>query len=296
MKNNINNLHRDPVVTACRNNKHVFVEKPLALSVGDCDEMLEAARQSGTILMVGHIMRFFSGLKAVKKIIEEREIGRPMVVHCERTGWENRQEQVSWKKMQSESGGHLFHHIHEIDILRWLLGEVDKVFCLADNLGHRGPGFGDEDDVILLSLRFKNGVLATMHYGSGFRFPAHFIRISGDKGGVLVNFQDASVKILNENGTDRVIPLFEDEESESSIQKLFREKDLGIAYGTPEDDPPLYLYEALKDELFYWVEAIRGSEIDRDRQEVMDGTAGREAVRIAEAAQKSSRTGVVVKL
>lgn len=291
-----NYLHRDPVVTACKNKKHVFVEKPLALSVSDCDAMLESAKESGTILMVGHIMRFFSGLQAVKSIIANNEIGRPMVAHCERTGWEYQQEQVSWKKMQSKSGGHLFHHIHEIDLLRWLLGEIDKVFCFADNLGHVGPEFGDEDDVILLSLRFKNGVLATMHYGSGFRFPGHFIRISGDKGGVLVNFEDASVKIISENKTDRVLPLFADEESQASILKLFSERDLGIAYGTPQDDPPVYLYKALKEELVYWIEAIRGLGIDRDRQEIMDGTAGREAVRIAEAALKSSRSGAVIQL
>lgn len=291
-----NYLHRDPTIKACNSGKHVFVEKPMALSVKDCDDMIEAAKQAGVILMVGHIMRFFNGLKMAKEIVESNKIGKPMVAHCERTGWEYKQKYISWKKIQAKSGGHLFHHIHEIDILRWWLGEVDKVFCLADNLGHTGPEFGDEDDVILLTIRFKNGALATMHYGSGFKFGDHFIRVSGDLGGVLVSFKNASVKIIKEGEPDEDIPLFGDEKSQSSIKELFRIKDLGIHYGSPDDEPPFYLSNAFKDELVYWINAIRGSEISDDMKPVMDGTAGREAVKIAEAALQSARTGKVVQV
>ena len=291
-----NNIHRDFVVKACKSGKHVFVEKPMALSVKDCNDMIDAAKQAGVILMVGHIMRFFEGLKVTKEIVETNKIGKPMVAHCERTGWEYKQESVSWKTKQAKSGGHLFHHIHEIDILRWLFGEVDKVYCLADNLGHTGPAFGDEDDVILLSIRFKNGVLATMHYGSGFKFGDHFIRVSGDLGGILVSFKKSSVKIISEDESDKEIPLFKDDESQRSIKNLFKAKDLGIVYGAPDDEPPFYLSNALKDEIVYWIDVMRGAKVSSDMKPIMDGTAGRDAVKIAEAAIKSAVTGKVVQV
>lgn len=149
-----NNLHREPVTLAAHHGKHVFCEKPFALSAADCDAMLAACDDAGVRLMLGHTMHFFSGMQRAKEWIDAGVIGRPLVAHAERTGWEAPREQLSWKKQQEVSGGHLFHHIHEIDLLLWCIGDVAAVRAVGGNLAHQGEGHGDEDDVILLTLEF----------------------------------------------------------------------------------------------------------------------------------------------
>lgn len=53
-----NYLHKGPVIAAARHKKHVFCEKPMALSYADCDEMVRTAQENGVILMAGHVMNF----------------------------------------------------------------------------------------------------------------------------------------------------------------------------------------------------------------------------------------------
>lgn len=291
-----NNLHTQPVLEAVRRGKHVYLEKPMALRVVECDEMIHAAREAGVHLMVGHMMRFYDGMRRAKEFVASGALGRPMVAHAERTGWEPPMPEVSWKKRQAESGGHLFHHIHEIDMLLWLFGEVEEVFCYAENLAHHGPGYGDEDDVIVLLLRFRNGAIGTMHYGGGFRFGDHFFRVSGDRGGVMASHRTASVVFREEGIADRTEPLFHDEASQQSILDLFNRKDLGIAYGRPTDDPPTYLTEYLNRALDAWLRVVAGEAVPEWLGPVMDGTAGRAAVEVAEAALLSARTGRPVRL
>ncbi|MBE3040330.1 MAG: Gfo/Idh/MocA family oxidoreductase, partial [Chloroflexi bacterium] len=246
-----NDSHRDPVVSACLSGRHVFVEKPMALKVQDCTEMIDAARKAKVNLMVGHMMRLYDGVEQARQFVHSGDFGAPMTAHCERTGWEQEQGRISWKKMQQHSGGHLFHHIHEIDLFLWYFGEVDTVFCFSGNLGHRGPHFGDEDDVLMVTLRFKNGALGTMHYGSGFRISDHFVRFTGSRGGVVVSHRKASVLMKIEDGSEQRSPLFSDPDSQRSMMELFSKKDLGVAYGLPDDEPPHYLTEAFKLEAKY---------------------------------------------
>ena len=71
-----NYLHKDPVLTAARHKKHVFCEKPIALSYADCDEMVRACQESGVVFMAGHVMNFFRGVRHAKQLIAEGKIGK----------------------------------------------------------------------------------------------------------------------------------------------------------------------------------------------------------------------------
>jgi predicted dehydrogenase len=108
-----NHVHKHPVVLAAKHGKHVFCEKPIALTATDCNEMINACKENQVLFMSGHIMNFMNGVQRVKGWIDSGQIGRPIVVHSERTGWEPKQANVSWKKNMATSGGHLFHHIHD---------------------------------------------------------------------------------------------------------------------------------------------------------------------------------------
>ena len=68
-------------------------------------------------------------------MIQEGFFGDILTMHIRRTGWEQKKPEVSWKKMQEKSGGHLFHHIHEIDIMQWIMGVPTEMYRAGGNLG-----------------------------------------------------------------------------------------------------------------------------------------------------------------
>lgn len=290
-----NDLHHDHVLMAARAGKHVFCEKPFALHTEDAKEMIEVCEAAGVTLMVGHIMHFYSGIAAVKSMIDAGSFGHIMTIHIERTGWEQRQEQVSWKKMQSRSGGHLFHHIHELDILQWILGLPSELYAAGGNLGHSGDGFGDEDDVLLLTARFDSGAFATMQYGSGFRIGNHLIRINGSKMGAVIDFKQSEVRLVDDVGT-RVISLFEDEQSDRAMKELFARTDGGISYGKPDERPPQYILASLRREMQLFCDVLRGTSIPEDKKDLFDGTSAYNSVCIAQNGLLARNQGVSVKL
>ena len=146
-------LHREPVVKAAQHGKHVFCEKPIALSYEDCKAMVDACKENNVIFMAGHIMNFFNGVHHAKELITQGKIGKVLYCHAARTGWEEQQPTVSWKKLRSQSGGHLYHHIHELDCIQFIMGGLpEKATMVGGNVYHKGENFGDEDDMLIVNL------------------------------------------------------------------------------------------------------------------------------------------------
>ena len=287
-----NSFHREPVVEAALHHKHVFCEKPFALSVEDGDAMILACKQAGVHLMVGHLMHFYSGMIRVKKWIQSGVIGRPLVAHAERTGWESVQEHISWKKQQKFSGGHLFHHIHEIDLLQWFIGPITEVYTVGGNLAHQTPGCGDEDDVLLLSVTFENGAVGSLQYGSGFRWGEHLVKINGTEGAIFIDNKTSTISLLRDGGEIEQYPLFDDPEAQQSMLELFQQCDGGSTYGSPTDRMKKYLRDAIWAELVYFHEVLQGErQIDEEKALLFGGTAALSAVRVASAALQSKATG-----
>jgi len=251
--------------------------------------MLGACREAGVTLMVGHMMHFYTGVMRVKQWIDDGVVGRPLVAHVERTGWEDPQPQVSWKKQQSQSGGHLFHHIHEIDLLQWLMGPATTVFAAGGNLAHQGTSFGDEDDALLLTLGFASGAFATMQYGSAFHWGEHFLKVNGSKGAIRMSHKEATIDLLLPGQGVQRCPLFDDEASQRSLLDLFQRTHGGSTYGKPTDRPPRYLTHALEDEIGYFNDVLLGKPVDALRRPLFDGSAARAAVAVAQTALESRR-------
>lgn len=275
-----NHLHYQHVLAAAEAGKHIFCEKPFALDPGEAAEMVEACRKAKIVLMVGHIMHFYYGIAKVKTMIQEGFFGDILTMHIERTGWEQKKADVSWKKMQEKSGGHLFHHIHEIDIMQWIMGMPTEMYGAGGNLGHGSAEFGDEDDVLLLTASFGGNAFATLQYGSGFRMGNHFIRINGTKAGALIDFKHANVHVVSDEG-ETEFPLFEDEKSAEAICELFARTDGGISYGSPKERPPEYIRVSLRQELELFLHVIDGGEIPENKKDLFDGSSAVHSVMIA---------------
>ena len=133
-----NYLHKEPVLTAARHGKDVFCEKPIALSYADCDEMVAACEKAGVIFMAGHVMNFFRSVRHAKRLIAEGKIGKVLYAHSARNGWGEPQPSISWKKIRAKSGGHLYHHIHELDCIQFIMGPATKVTMTGGNVAHKG--------------------------------------------------------------------------------------------------------------------------------------------------------------
>ena len=127
-----------------------------AYSVSGEYAMVKAAEKAGVTFMAGHVMNFFCGVRHAKQLIAEGKIGRVLYIHSARNGWEEPQPEISWKKIRAKSGGHLYHHIHELDCIQFILGPATAVTMTGGNVAHKGEKFGDEDDMLFLNLEFAS--------------------------------------------------------------------------------------------------------------------------------------------
>jgi predicted dehydrogenase len=279
-----NGYHKNPVLCAAAHGKHVFCEKPIALSYEDCNEMIEKTKENGLVFMAGHIMNFMNGVRTAKRLINEGKIGEILFCHAERNGWEEAQAEVSWKKKREISGGHLYHHIHELDFIQFLMGPAERVSMTGGNVAHHGEQFGDEDDMLFITLEFANHRFATLQYGSAFRWSDHYVKIQGSKGAILIDMQDVKVVLKTPEGEERFI-LHESQEEDDDRTRIYKglETDGAIMYGKPNHTPPRWLHSMMKKEMSYFHNIMQGAEVEEEFKPLLDGTAARAAIATADA-------------
>lgn len=279
-----NGYHKHPVLCAAAHGKHVFCEKPIALSYEDCNEMIRKTKDNGLVFMAGHVMNFMNGVRTAKRLINEGAIGDILFCHAERNGWEEAQALVSWKKKREISGGHLYHHIHELDFIQFLMGPAEKVCMTGGNVAHQGEQFGDEDDMLFISLEFANNRYATLQYGSAFRWSDHFVKIQGSLGAILIDMQDVKVVLKTPQGDEQFL-LHESREVDEDRTRIYKglEIDGAIMYGKPSAIPPLWLQGIMQKEMAYFHGIMQGAEVEEEFKPLLDGTAARAAIATADA-------------
>lgn len=284
-----NYLHKEPVLEAAKQGKHVFCEKPIALSYSDCDEMVRACMENDVIFMAGHVMNFFKGVRTAKQLIREGRIGDVIYCHSARNGWEEAQEHVSWKKLKAKSGGHLYHHIHELDCIQFIMGPAQTVTMTGGNLVHHGPSFGDEEDLLLLSLEFGNGTYAFCEYGSAFRWPEHYILIQGTKGAIKLDMSNTGMTLKSADGSEEHFLVHESKEEDDDRTRIYHglEMDGAIMYGKPGKKPPMWLHSIMKNEMRFFIDIVQGKPIPDEYTQLLNGEAARSAIATADAAMIS---------
>ena len=293
-----NYLHKEPVILAAKHRKNVFCEKPIALSYADCDEMVKACEENHVIFMAGHIMNFFNGVHHAKELINAGTIGKVLYCHSARNGWEDVQESVSWKKIREKSGGHLYHHIHELDCVQFIMGGMpEEVTMEAGNVAHQGEAFGDEDDMIFITARFHDGRYAVLEWGSAFHWPEHYLLIQGTKGAIKLDMFDAGCT-LKVDGNESHFLLHESKEEDDDRTRIYHgtEMDGAIQYGKPGRKPPLWLQGIMKKEMAFLNGIMHGKEVSDEYKPLLTGEAARAAIATADACTKSRMEDRKVKL
>jgi len=160
-----NGLHADHSIRSLNAGKHVVCEKPMAISVIDCDQMIKASRKAKKNLFIVKQNRFNPPVIALKKIIDEGRLGK--IVNVQLNCFWNRNDAYyqdsDWKGSLLLDGGTLFTQFsHFIDLIYWLIGDVQEVRAIVKNVLHKDVI--DFEDTGVIILEFKNGAVGTINY------------------------------------------------------------------------------------------------------------------------------------
>jgi len=152
-----NDRHRDHVVASARAGRHVLCEKPLATSLDDTSAMIAACRTAGVVLATNHHLRSNAVHIAMKAMIADGAIGRPLFARVFNSGYLPKELQ-GWRLKE---GVTLDKLVHDADTLRFVLDEEPVGVCASSqNSGMAAPYI---EDGIMGVIRFDSGLLANFH-------------------------------------------------------------------------------------------------------------------------------------
>ncbi len=256
------NVHKEIIINAAKKGKHIFCEKPIALTLEETNEALAAVQKARVLMQVGFMRRFDSALFSAKEEIDKGTIGKPLVFNAVSRDPEG--PSLAYARV---SGG-LFvdSSIHDIDLARWFMGsEVEKVYAEGRVLIYpEYKEFGDVD-VALTTLTFKNGSLANIENSrrSGYGYDTR-VEIVGSEGTLQVGYlRNSRFLLLNKSGVSHdVVPSWVERFTGAFVHELQHFMDCVIDNKTP----------------------------------LVTGVDGKKALEIALAATKSCQKGIPVTL
>ena len=161
-------LHRDFAVKALQAGKHVVCEKPMALSLEECDAMIEASEKYNKQLFIAQCIRFWPEYAVLKEHVDNNKLGKPLSMLFRRVSaspfWSGPK---SWFADPAKSGGCVLDlHVHDVDLLNYLFGKPDSVF----SQGFNGKSGGNE--AVFTQYNYSNGPIAVAE--GSWAYPAGF--------------------------------------------------------------------------------------------------------------------------
>lgn len=245
---------------------NIIIEKPIALSIEDADAIVEKAENMHLKVCACHQNRFNKSIQKIREAVEKKRFGK-MFYGTAHVRWCRDREyydRASWRGTWEQDGGALMNQcIHNIDLLRWMLGdEIEEVVGMTDRLHH---DYIEAEDLGIALIKFKNGAYGIVE-GTTNVYPKNLeetLYLFGEKGTVKAGGQ--SVNVIEEW---RFSDMLDDPEE---IKRRFHENPPNVyGYGhTP-------LYADVIDAII------------NDRAPYVDARAGRRALELVLAIYKSS--------
>ena len=263
--NTPHNLHYPMVLESIKSGKHVLVDKPMAVSLKQSDEMIDKARRKGVKLGVNLQSRFDPTFRKVKEAAEEQTFGR-LILGEAIVKWFRTQEyydKSAWRgKWDTEGGGALINQaIHTIDLLVWVMGSPKYLWAQIDTVAHKI----EVEDLAVAALRFENGALGIIQ-GSTAIYPGlpSRLEVHGTNGTAII--EGEVLKRWSIVGDEEVVS----EEAKEGLGSWAR----------PELAPATNHAALIKD----FAEAIL-----EDREPYVDGVEGRKSLEVITAIYRSGR-------
>ncbi|MDH5734240.1 MAG: Gfo/Idh/MocA family oxidoreductase [Candidatus Bathyarchaeota archaeon] len=270
-----NFLHRKHAVAAASAGKHILLEKPMAPTLKECDEIISACKKADVKLMIGVNSRFEPVNQRVKKLLDEGVIGKIFQIryHAAYAGPYEFWPAISeWFFDTSKVGGGCLMDtgVHFIDLLRWFLGDISNVCAIGGNI--MGNIKGEDNAMVLLS--FKAGALGELDvsWTYSLRAKKYDLRaeILGTDGGIFIKGPPSPITIY----------------TESKIQKMLMGS---VSLDIPTTPAEIMAFQKRKIEHFI-------KSVLEDKEPLVTGEDGKAAVEVVLAAYESMKTGRKVNL
>jgi len=274
--------HREHALAALEAGAHVLVEKPMALTVADCDAMIGAAESRGLTLGVISQRRWFPAVRRVRAAIDAGKIGRPALAQVTMLGWRDEAYYRSdpWRgSWAGEGGGVLVNQApHQIDLLQWFLGPIEELYAAWGNVNH--PSIEVEDSAVAV-LRGADGAMATLLVSNsqkpGIYAKVHVHGASGASVGVQTDggamFVAGMSSIVEPASNDLwTIP------GEEKLPGLWLKEDEALF---ERSDPTSYFHTL---QFLDFAQALR-----QGTAPAIDGREGRKSIALIEAIYRSGR-------
>lgn len=226
-----NCYHREQAIAALEAGKHVFCEKPMALTVEDCEAIEAAWKASGKHFFLGLVLRYSPHYQTIKKIIDSGELGKLISMEFNETlGWNHGAYiHADWRRLTRWAGTHLLEKCcHDIDLVHWLVGETPSRvasfggcnFFTPENAGemdrvgknkdgkqgyktwHLRAGdqnpFTAEKDVVdnqVAILEFPSGLRSTFHTNCNTNLPERRMYFCGTHGTLRADVLTGTIEV-----------------------------------------------------------------------------------------------------
>lgn len=253
--------------------KNVIIEKPMAMSMEDAEEIVSRAKAKGVKVSACHQNRFNVAVRELRKAVESGRFGKLShgAIHVRWNRGRQYYDQAPWRGTWEQDGGTLMNQcIHGIDLLRWMMGdEVVEVYGVTRQRFH---DYLEAEDVGMAVVKFANGSIGTIE-GTANVYPKNLEET------LYVFGENGTAKIGGTSTNDIDVWNFSDEAPEDESNRGLREATPNV-YGNGH----ALLYADMIDA------------IERDREPFVDAVAGRNAVEMVLAIYKSQKTGEPVKL
>ncbi|MDX9881006.1 MAG: Gfo/Idh/MocA family oxidoreductase [Prolixibacteraceae bacterium] len=277
-------FHKEPTIEAAKAGANVLVEKPLASTLGDCDEMIAACRENKVKLGVISQRRWYAPVKRVKQAIDDGKIGIQALGTITMLGWRDKAyyDSDAWRgTWQMEGGGVLVNQApHQLDILLWMMGDIDEVYGIHKNLNHP---YIEVEDTALAIVKFKNGGIGNILVSNSQKPGIHGkVHIHGENGAsVGVQTDGGAMFIAGRSGV--LEPPVNDLWTVPGEEHLLRQwQQEDSEFFQKIDATVFYMKEQIKD----FLQALK-----ENRDPLVTGEQGRKTVELFTAIYRSSRNG-----
>ena len=265
-------LHGQIAIFCIEHDIHLIIEKPMAMSLQEADQIIACAREKNVKVSACHQNRFNIAVQKMRAALEAGRFGKLShgSIHVR---WNRNQDyytQAPWRGTWEQDGGALMNQcIHGIDLLRWMMGdEIESVYGVTRQQFHH---YLEAEDLGMAVVQFKNGAVATIE-GTTNVYPRNLeetLYLFGENG---------TVKLGGTSTNNIDVWEFADEKAEDLENKGLQEETSNV-YGNGHTSLFADVIDA----------------IQNDREPYVDAYAGRRALELVLAIYKSQKTGEVVK-
>jgi len=266
-------IHAEIALFCIDHGVHVIIEKPMAMSISDANEIIRCSEEKHVKVSACHQNRFNIAVQEMRHALEAGRFGRLShgSIHVRWNRNQGYYDQAPWRGTWAQDGGALMNQcIHGIDLLRWTFGgEIEEVYGQTRQQFH---DYLEAEDVGMAVVKFKNGAIATIE-GTTNVYPKNLeetLYIFGEKG---------TVKIGGTSTNNIDVWDFSDE-SEADIKNKGLQEETSNVYGNGHTSLFADMIDA----------------IQNDRKPYVDAYAGRDALELVLAIYKSQKEGCAVSL